>query len=107
MQSLKKDTTIIQGGNVITINRSKLLKLITDTNGKFFTVDFTKLDGTLRTMTCRLGVKSKLKGGVNRVEALNNPYKVVYEPNKGEYRTINLSTVFRVKTGGQYYTVED
>ncbi len=89
-----------------TINRTKLLDLINKTNGKFFTVDFTKLDGTLRTMTCRLGVKSKLKGGINKVEKESNAYKVVYEATKGEYRTINLSTIFRVRAGGTYYKVE-
>lgn len=89
-----------------TINRTKLLNLINSTNGRFFTVDFTKLDGTLRSMTCRLGVKSKLKGGVNKVEHKSNSYKVVYETTKGEYRTINLGTIFRISADGTYYKVE-
>jgi len=83
-----------------TIDRTKLLRLIDSTKGKFFTVDFTKKDGTLRTMTCRLGSTSKLKGGVNKTDI------VVYEAIKGEYITINLSTIFRVRAGGTYYKVE-
>ena len=30
---------------------------------KIFSVEFTKKDGTLRKMVCRLGVKKHLKGG--------------------------------------------
>jgi len=83
-----------------TIDRMKLRRLINNANGKFFTVDYRKKDGTLRTMTCRLCSTSKLKSGVNKTDI------VVYEAIKGEYRTINLSTIFRVRAGGTYYTVE-
>ena len=83
-----------------TIDRTKLLRLIDSTKGKFFTVDFTRKDGTLRTMTCRLGSTSKLKGGINKTDI------VVYAAIKMEYRTLNLNTIFRVRAGGTYYRVE-
>ena len=83
-----------------TIDRMKLRRLINNANGKFFTVDFTKNDGTLRTMTCRLGSTSKLKGGANKTDI------VVYEATKRQYRTINLSTIFRVRADDTYYKVE-
>ena len=79
-----------------TIDRTKLLRLIDSTKGKFFTVDFTKKDGTLRTMTCRLGVTSKLK----------ETDIVVYAAIKMEHRTLDLSAIFRVRAGGTYYKVE-
>lgn len=87
------------------IDRAKLLRLIDSTKGKFFTVDYTKKDGTLRTMTCRLGVASNLKGGTNTID-MKAHLKVIYEATKRQYRTINLSTIFRVRVGGTYYKVE-
>ncbi len=82
------------------IDITKLLRLIDSTKGKFFTVDFTKKDGTLRTMTCRLGSTSKLKSGVNKTDI------VVYAATRHQYTIINLNTIFRIRAGGTYYTVE-
>lgn len=88
-----------------TIDRMKLRRLINNANGKFFTVDYRKKDGTLRTMTCRLGVASNLKGGTNTID-MKTHLEVIYEATKRQYRTINLSTIFRVRVGGTYYKVE-
>ena len=45
------------------ISTEEAKQLIKDTKGKFFTVTFTKKDGTTRVMNARLGVKAYLKGG--------------------------------------------
>lgn len=58
--------------------------------GKFFTVDFFKKDGSLRTMNCRLGVQKYLKGGV---KTLTDNYICVYDIKSEGYRAINPETV--------------
>lgn len=67
---------------------------------KFFTVTFTKKDGTLRTMNCRLGVKKHLKGGQKSYNDDNFNYVTVYDLVKGGYRTVNLDTIKSVKARG-------
>jgi hypothetical protein len=76
------------------MNKITLLRnLINNQDGRFFTVVFTKKDGSTRKMTARRGVKKYLKGGVNKVE-LNHPeYMTVFDMAKLDYRTVNLNTV--------------
>ena len=87
------------------INRTKLITLINDTKGGFFTVVFFKKDGSMRTMTCRKGVKAYLKGGVNKVVKPANAYVTVFEMSKKEYRTINLETITEVHFNKTIYRV--
>lgn len=71
--------------------------------GRIATVTFIKKDGTLREMNCRKGVTSHLKGGVSTTA--NIPHLMtVFDNQKGEYRSINLNTVIRVR--GRGMTVE-
>ena len=88
-----------------TIERMKLRRLINNSNGKFFTVDYTKKGGTLRTMTCRLGAASNLKGGTNTID-MKAHLEVAYEAVRQQYTIINLDTIFRIRIGGTYYKVE-
>lgn len=68
-------------------------------NGKFFTVTFTKKDGSIRKMNARTGVKKYLKGGVN----LNsNPnHLIVFDMAIKEYRTVDLVSVQEIAS--QYH----
>lgn len=76
-------------------------KMIDDAgaNGKFFSVKFVKKDGSIREMTCRLGVKKALRGGER---TLPLSYIVAYDVNvqeddkRGGYRAINPETVLEV-----------
>ena len=45
----------------INSKRSRLTSIINNNGGKFFTVKFHKVDGSIRKMTCRAGVKNILK----------------------------------------------
>ena len=65
--------------------------------GKFFSVEFEKKDGTLRKMTCRLGVKKHLKGGKSTV-AHKNELLTVFEAGVG-YKNISLNKVMSFKCG--------
>lgn len=86
------------------ISRYKVLKVINDTNGKIFAVQFIKKDGTLRMMLARTGVSKNLKGGSNGASATNN-LVTVYDMAKGGYRMINLKTLLTLKASGETYEV--
>lgn len=80
-----------------------LRNLIEGTNGKFFTTTFTKKDGTLRTMNCRLGVKKHLVHGGPSSTAHIPKYITVFEPKNdgsGSYKNINLETIRELSVGG-------
>lgn len=73
--------------------------LIHGTNGKFFTVEFTKKDGSHRVMTARLGVKKHLRGGDSTTAHKPN-LVTVFDVTKDQYRCINLETVTAFRCGG-------
>lgn len=75
------------------------------TNGQFFGITFTKKDGSLRVMNCRLGVKKYLKGGKNTTQAYEK-FLTVFDTNADGYRNVNLETVLRLSLGGKDYSVE-
>jgi len=68
---------------------------ILNSKGKFFTVTFTKKDGTTRVMNCRLGVTKYLKGGESTLNP--NDYITVYDLQSKGYRAINRKTIIDVK----------
>ena len=67
--------------------------------GKFFTVEFTKKDGSLRKMNARLGVTKHLKGGTKGYDDATHNFLTVFDLGKKAYRTVNLSTVRSLKCG--------
>ena len=87
------------------ISNETLLDVIRKTNGKFFKVLFVKKDGSLREMTCRLGVKKDLRGGKSTTEHLDN-IVTVYDVLAKGYRNINLDTVKYFKCGGVEYNID-
>jgi hypothetical protein len=73
---------------------------------KIFSVEFTKKDGSLRKMTCRLGVKKYLKGGELGYDAEALNYLTVFDLQSEEYRTINVNTLKSITFEGIKYEVE-
>jgi hypothetical protein len=73
--------------------------LITDSKGRFITVEFTKKDGTIRKMNCRTGVTAHLKGGESKLDPAQ--YIIVYDLKSKGYRSINRSTIRAVTTMGR------
>lgn len=67
--------------------KNRILK----SNGKIFTVEFIKRDGTTRVMNCRLGVTKYLVGGASTL----NPkkYITVYDLQSKGYRAVNIDTI--------------
>jgi hypothetical protein len=81
--------------------RTMLDELILSSLGRFITVEFYKKDGSLRTLTGRLGVKKHLKGGVSTHDPLE--YITIYDVvNKG-YRAINRYTIRSVTVNKTTY----
>lgn len=77
------------------MNKKMFKKLV---GNKFFTVKFTKKDGTVRTLNGMLGVKKHLKGGVKRYDKSN--LVTVYDLKAKGYRTVNLETLQEIKAHG-------
>lgn len=70
--------------------------------GKFFSVDFIKKSGELRTYKgCRVDVKKFTKGGYNNVEHKQNLVTVHTPHEKRPHSTLNLETVKRITFQGE------
>jgi len=86
--------------------RTTLIKLIELLKGQFFTVEFTKKDGTKRIMNCRTGVKKYLSNNGKTIQItkpIDNGILRVFDLQKNEYRSINLDTVSRISYNGKTY----
>lgn len=70
------------------------IKLL-NTNGKIVTVTFTKKDGSIRVMNCRLGVTKHLKGGSSTLDP--NKYITVYDLQSKGYRAISKDQILDIK----------
>lgn len=79
----------------------KLDQIVEDTQGTFATVTFTKKDGSVRVMNCRLGVTKHLKGGECTLD--REKFLIVYDMQSKGYRSINRSTIISVKAKGHIY----
>jgi hypothetical protein len=70
---------------------------------KIFSVTFVKKDGTLREMTCRVGVTKHLKGGELKYSPESLNYLTVFDMQAQDYRTININTLKKIKVDGVEY----
>lgn len=80
--------------------------MIKSTKGKFFTVWFTKKDGTLRMMNARLGIKMYLKGGELPYNPEEKGLIPCYDMQIHGYRMINWTTIQKLKIGNRTYNVK-
>lgn len=92
------------------MNKIAMVKSILESaNGRIFSVDFEKKDGSLRHMVCRTGVTSKLSpkpleeklcvNGTTNTVAHKIEYLTVFDMIKKEYRNINTATLRNFKCG--------
>jgi len=91
------------------MNRTELLRtIIKELAGeRIFSVDFIKKNGEARTMVCRLGVKSHLRGGELPFCPVEKGTLPVFDMQKQAYRMINLDTVTELRANGQVYRFEE
>lgn len=90
---------------VESIKRSKLETFLKANKTHMFSIDYVKKDETPRTLTGRLDV-APLKGGKNKVEALDRSYLTAFDVEARGFRTVNLDTATRVRVNGKAYDVE-
>lgn len=71
------------------------------TGGRFFTVIYTKKDGTIRKMNCRTGVHRYVKGAdvPSGHVSKRDDKLVVFDVKIGDYRTINRDTIIAIRYG--------
>ena len=87
------------------MNVTEFKEMVAD--GKIFTVEFIKKDGTLRKMNARLGVKKHLKGGTLAFDPSERNLLPVFDMQKEGYRMINASTILNIKIGGKKIVLEN
>lgn len=80
------------------MNREQLKKQL---GGKFFTVVFTKKDGSVRKLNGRLGVKKHLRGGEKSFSDAQINALTVFDLKAKGYRTVKLDKVTSLKCGGK------
>lgn len=78
-----------------TTKKHIIKEIIKDKKGKFFSVEFTKKDGTLRLMLCRTGVKKYLVPNARPMRKAEGVQKV-YDVHKKAYRSFRLDSVKRI-----------
>lgn len=78
-----------------TISRTKATELITTSKGKFFTVTFTKLNGTTRAIN-----------GNTTGRMTNLGYLYIWSTKDKAYRTVNPRTITGLSYNGITYKVK-
>lgn len=75
-------------------------------DGKIFSVKFVKrTDGTVRDMTCRIGVKKGVKGVGHSFDPKEKRLLNVYEMDRQQFRFVNLADLLEAKVDGIHYVV--
>lgn len=68
-------------------------KLIRESQGKIFSVEFIKKDGKLRKMNARIGVGKGVNGKGLKYDPFEKGYLIAFDMGKDSFRTINLNTI--------------
>lgn len=113
--------TVRQKGKDVPVKvatRKEAIEMMKNTNGRLFSVKFTKKDDSLRAMTCRLGVTKNVNGNGRKgwkegntedsygllsvfdINVLNEEKQRV-----GGHRFVNLDTLKEVKVNGTIYNI--
>lgn len=90
---------------VESIKRSKVETFLKANKGSMFSIDYVKKDETTRTLTGRLDVVP-LKGGKNKVEAIDRSYLTAFDVEARGFRTVNLDTATRIRVNGIAYDIK-
>ncbi len=102
---------------------SRMRGFLRGTNGKLMTVEFVKKNGEHRVMTCMTGVKKHLvdpdsppdpdmieqdiRCKLLRVFDVNAPAPKNSDREKGDYRSIKLEKILKIRSGGEEYVLEE
>jgi len=83
----------------------EIKEMINGTKGKFFSVTFVKKDGSVRSMTARLGVKKGIKGVGLKFDPAERDLMVVWATDRKSYRMVNLRTISSLKINGNTHSI--
>jgi len=75
-------------------------------DGKLFSVTFEKKDGSLRTMTARLGVRKYLTGGGSKFDAEPRGMVRVFSMGDLGYRTVTAEKIIKLKAYGRVLNLQ-
>lgn len=81
------------------MEREKFIAAVKD--GKLFSVEFTKRDGTNRKMTARLGVKPKSEGRARTWKDEDYDIVTVFDVKKRDYRAVRMEALKKFKHHGR------
>lgn len=90
-----------------TLTREQLRYVLQNSKGKIITVVFKKKNGTTRIMNTRTGVVKNIKGVGLPYDPEEYGYFILWDLKKGNYRTINSSTVSTLKSAGKTYAITE
>lgn len=89
-----------------TITREEAAKMLTESEGRIFTVTFIKrTTGEMRVMNARTGVKKHLRGGEAAYSFSEKMLLSVYDMQAAGYRCIPLEAIISVVIDGTTFTV--
>ena len=75
---------------------------------KIVGIKFVRVDGTLRTMSARIGVKSHLRGGQKSYDDRDHGLVTVFDMNQNGYRSIKAENILQLTVNGKVvYSRED
>jgi hypothetical protein len=90
------------------LTREQAVAIIEATNGKLFSVEFTKrTTGETRRMTARLGVRSHLRGGSKGYDAKAKNLITCFDMHANGYRNIAVEGLTRLLVDGTWRDVVD
>ena len=97
--------TLTQARNVVhTIPPRRAFEFLwNETQGRIFSVYFRKVDGAMRNMVCRTGVKKHLKGGELPYDPKVKRKLPVFDMSKQDYRMVSLDTLVSFNIGRETF----
>ena len=75
--------------------------VVQSTRGRFFGVTFVKADGSLRKMTCRIGVSKHASGRELKYNPTERGNVIVWDTSVKSYRTIKLDRLISLRFSGK------
>jgi hypothetical protein len=90
---------------MITVNVNEAYHMLASSAGRFFSVKFIKANGKARNMVCRTGVRRYLRGGSTTYNPAQHRNLIVFDVQKGGYRTIPCGSIITFKKNGIQFVV--
>lgn len=89
------------------MTRQQAIDYIQTRGGRIFSVRFSKrTTGEERTMNCRRGVHSYLRGGEQRYNPDEKGLMVVFDMHRKSYRSIPIDNLTHIKVNGEWQEVQ-